>query len=49
MTHMLFHRDRPKKLNFEDYLKRAQDAGFETASVSLSGGKYRVSQTESRP
>ena len=44
MIHMLFHRDRPKKLTFEDYLQRARDAGFETSSLSLSGGKYRVSR-----
>lgn len=42
MTHMLFHRDRPKKLTFEDYLKRAREAGFEI--TALSGGKYRVSR-----
>jgi hypothetical protein len=42
MTHMLFHRERPKKLKFDDYLQRVREAGFETAPVS--GGRYRVSR-----
>jgi hypothetical protein len=40
MTVMLFHRNRPKKLKFEDYVQRAREAGFQT--TALSAGKVRV-------
>jgi len=42
MTHMLFHRVRPKKLTFDDYLTRVREAGFEASSIG--GSRYRVAR-----
>ena len=44
MTLMLFHRDRPKKLTFEDYMTRVREAGF--AATALSGGRYQVARKD---
>ena len=40
MTHMLFRRDRPKKITFDDYLQRVREAGLETQP--LNSGRVRV-------
>jgi len=39
MTVMLFRRERPKKLTFQDYLQRAREAGFQTSALPAGGVK----------